>query len=163
MNSAAASLKVMHSLSSSASTAPKSSRMSTVVVDAWAALAFLQREGQAAVMVRRLLRRAARGNVRLVMNVVNLGEVYYRLVQTAGQERADERLQRLRRLPVEVLPAREGLALSAAKIKAAHPISYADAFAVATAKTEGARLATGDPEILALPRGVVSVMSLRRD
>jgi predicted nucleic acid-binding protein len=54
------------------------------------------------------------------------------------------------------------LVLSAARIKAAHPISYADAFAVATAKAEAARLATGDPEILALPRAVVSLMSLSR-
>lgn len=136
--------------------------MSVVVVDAWAALAFLQREGQAAVILRRLLRRAVRGNVRLMMNVVNLGEVYYRLIQTAGEERADARLLRFRRLPIDVVPAREGLALSAARIKAAYPISYADAFAIATAKTENARLATGDPEILALPRAIVSVMSLRR-
>lgn len=136
--------------------------MSVVVLDAWAALAFLQREGQAATVVRRLLRRAVRGNVRLKMSAVNLGEVYYRLIQTAGAERADERLQRLRRLPIDVLSVREALALSAAKIKAAHPISYADAFAIATAKAEKARLATGDPEILALPRSVVSVMGLRR-
>ncbi len=47
--------------------------MRSVVLDAWAVLAFLQREGQAAVSVRRLLRRAARGNARLVMNVVNVG------------------------------------------------------------------------------------------
>jgi predicted nucleic acid-binding protein len=136
--------------------------MSTVVLDAWAALAFLRREGQAWVVVRRLLRRAVRGNVRLVMNAVNLGEVYYRLVQISGHERAEERLQRLRRLPIEVLPARESLALAAARIKAVHPISYADAFAIATAKTASARLATGDPEILALPRGVVLLMSLQR-
>jgi len=89
--------------------------MSVVVLDAWAALAFLQREGQAAVIVRRLLRRAARGNVRLSMNVVNLGEVYYHLIQIAGEEQADVRLQRFRRLPIDVLPAREGLALSAAR------------------------------------------------
>jgi len=152
----------MRSRNWSASTAPKFWLMSTVVLDAWAALAFLQREGQAWVMVRRLLRRAVRGNVRLLMNVVNLGEVYYRLVQIAGRPRADERLQRFRRLPIEVLPVREALALSAARIKAAHPISYADAFAVATAKSEGARLATGDPEILALSRAVVSLMSLQR-
>ena len=113
-------------------------------------------------MMRRLLRRAVRGNVRLLMNVVNLGEVYYRLVQVAGQQHADERLQRFRRLPIEVLPAREPLALSATRIKAAHLISYADAFAVATAMAAGARLATGDPEILGLPRAVVSVLSLQR-
>jgi predicted nucleic acid-binding protein len=65
------------------------------------------------------------------MNVVNLGEVYYRLILTAGAEQADARLRRFRRLPIDVLPVREALALSAAKIKAAHPISYADAFAIA--------------------------------
>jgi uncharacterized protein len=135
---------------------------SVIVLDAWAALAFLQREGQAAVMVRRLLRRAVRGNIRLLMNAVNLGEVYYRLVQIAGEQTADERLQLLRRLPIEILPVRESLALTAARIKAVHPLSYADAFAVATAKTEGARLATGDPEILSLPRAVVALVSLRR-
>jgi hypothetical protein len=74
--------------------------MSVVVLDAWAVLALLQREGPAAVVVRRLLRRAARGSVRLRMNVVNLGEVYYRLIQTVGHERADARLQQLRRLPI---------------------------------------------------------------
>jgi predicted nucleic acid-binding protein len=136
--------------------------MSAVVLDAWAALAFLQREGEAWVVVRRLLRRAVRGNVRLLMNVVNLGEVYYRLVHIAGEQRADERFQRFRRLPIEVLPAREALALNAARIKAGHPISYADAFAVATARSERARLATGDPEILGLPRAVVSLMRLQR-
>jgi predicted nucleic acid-binding protein len=136
--------------------------MSVVVLDAWAVLAFLQREGQAAAMMRRLLRRAVRGNVQLRMSVINLGEVYYRLIQIAGPEQANVRLQQLRRLPIDMLPAREPLALSAARIKAAYPISYADAFAIATAKAEKARLATGDSEILALPRAVVSAMGLRR-
>jgi len=96
------------------------------------------------------------------MSVVNLGEVYYRLIQIAGPEQANVRLQQLRQLPIDMLPAREPLALSAARIKAAYPISYADAFAIATAKAEKARLATGDSEILALPRAVVSAMGLRR-
>ena len=91
-----------------------------IVLDAWAALAFLQREGPAALVVRRLLRRAARGNIRLLINAVNLGEVYYRLLQTAGAKRADERLALLRHLPIAVCPVRETLALSAARMKAAH-------------------------------------------
>lgn len=39
--------------------------------------------------------------------------------------------------------------LEAAALKAQYPISYADAFAVATAIVGGCRLLTGDPEILA--------------
>jgi ribonuclease VapC len=38
------------------------------------------------------------------------------------------------------------LILDAAHIKAGHALSYADAFAVATAIREGASILTGDPE-----------------
>ncbi len=39
--------------------------------------------------------------------------------------------------------------MAATELQAAYPISYADAFAVATARAERAPLVTGDPEILA--------------
>jgi len=42
--------------------------------------------------------------------------------------------------------------IQAAELRGRHPISYADAFAVATAIAHGATLLTGDPEILAGPR-----------
>lgn len=41
--------------------------------------------------------------------------------------------------------------LAAARIKADHPMAFADAFAVATAKAFDATLLTGDPEIIATP------------
>lgn len=132
------------------------------VVDAWAVLALLRREGQAALTMRRYLKRAQSGNLRLLMNVINLGEAYYRMVQLAGEARAAEGLRRVRRLPLSIVPARESLVLEAAQLKARHRISYADAFAVATARAEGAAVLTGDPEILALPRGVVRVTRLVR-
>jgi len=37
--------------------------------------------------------------------------------------------------------------LAAARIKAMHPLAYADAFAIATAAAHGAILLTGDPEM----------------
>ena len=40
--------------------------------------------------------------------------------------------------------------LAAARIKAGYPISYADAFAVASAQREKATLVTGDPELRAV-------------
>jgi ribonuclease VapC len=133
-----------------------------VVVDAWAALAFLRKEGPADASMRRYLRRAHAGNLRLVMNVVNLGEVYYRTIQLAGVDGADERVRLLRRLPIEMLAAREPLAMEAGRIKARHRLSFADAFAVATARVERGSILTGDPEILALPRDVVRVIGLER-
>ena len=65
-------------------------------------------------------------------------------------------------LPIEIVPARESLVLEAARVKAAHLLSYADAFAVATGRMEKASVITGDPEILALPNTVVRVRRLER-
>lgn len=135
---------------------------SVAVVDSWAALAFLRREGSADATMRRYLKRASSGNVRLLMNLVNLGEIYYRMIQLAGVDAADERLRLLRKLPIELALVREPLALEAGRIKAQHRIAFADAFAVATARLEDGTILTGDPEILALPRDVVRVVKLER-
>ncbi len=135
---------------------------SVAVVDSWAALAFLRREGSADTTMRRYLRRADSGNVLLLMNLVNLGEVYYRMIQLAGAGDAGERLRLLRKLPIEMVPVREPLAMEAGRIKARYRIPFADAFAVATARVEGGAVLTGDPEILALPRDVVRVVKLER-
>jgi len=137
-------------------------RSAPIVVDAWAALALLRGEGNAAVAMRRYLRRAHGGRGRLVMSLVNLAEVFYRMIQVSSEERAEETLAVFRRLPIDMLPVREPVAQEAARLKAAHPLSLADAFAVATARLEGGRILTGDKEIVALPRAVVSVIALER-
>jgi predicted nucleic acid-binding protein len=132
------------------------------VLDSWAILAFLRAEEPGAAAMRRYLRRAQSGNLRLLLNVVNLGEVFYRLLQLTNEARADERLAQVKALPIDIIPARESLVLEAARVKATHPLSYADAFAVATGRAENAPVITGDPEILALPATVVRVRRLDR-
>ena len=112
--------------------------------------------------VRRYFRRAQSGNLRLLLNVVNLGEVFYRLLQLTNQTQAEERLSQVKALPIDIVPARESLVFEAARVKARHPLSYADAFAVATGRVEKAFVITGDPEILALPATVVRVRRLDR-
>lgn len=136
---------------------------SAVVVDAWGLLALLRAELPAGAVVRRYLRRAAAGNLRLLMSVVNLGEVFYRVWQAAGEEKAEQALRLIRGYPIEIVAAREELALEAARLKAKHSVPYADAFVVALARLEGASVATGDPDILSLPRSVVRLRRLHRD
>ncbi len=136
--------------------------MSVAVLDAWAVLAFLRKEGSAAATVRRYLRRAESGNLRLLLTLINLGEVFYRSLQTAGPDKAETALQLLKGLPIDMLPVKEGLVLEAARLKGAHPLSYADAFAVAAARLHEAPVLTGDPEILSLPRSIVRVRALYR-
>ena len=132
------------------------------VVDSWAILAFLRAEEPGATAMRRYLRRAQSDNLRLLLNVVNLGEVFYRLLQLTDETQAEERLTQVKALPIDIVPARESLVLEAARVKAAHPLSYADAFAVATGRLEKAPVLSGDPEILALPTTVVRVRKLDR-
>lgn len=132
------------------------------VVDSWSILAFLRAEEPGAAAMRRYLRRARAGNLRLLLNVVNLGEVFYRLIQLTGATQAEERLAEIKALPIEIVPAREGLIMEAARIKAGHRLAYADAFAVATARVESAPIITGDPEILALPATVIRTRKLER-
>jgi predicted nucleic acid-binding protein len=132
------------------------------VVDSWGILAFLRAEEPGATAMRRYLRRARTGNLRLLLNVVNLGEIFYRLLQLTDEPQAEERLSQIKTLPIEIVPAREALVMAAARVKAAHRLSYADAFAVATGQAENAPVITGDPEILALPPSVIRVRKLDR-
>ncbi len=81
------------------------------------------------------------------MRWMNAGEVYYIISKRHGPERATDFLKRLPSLPIRlVLPDEDGI-LAAAGIKAAHPVSFGDAFAIALAQAENASIVTGDDEI----------------
>jgi predicted nucleic acid-binding protein len=119
----------------------------TFCLDSWAVLRFLEGATAAARRVRQVLRLG-----RPVMSWINLGEVYYVVRREAGASQAESTLALLRPLLTldAVTPER---VLEAARIKASHPIAYADAFAVATAAAHSAVLLTGDPEITTRPVG----------
>ena len=83
---------------------------------------------------------------RPIMSWINLGEVYYTIHRAAGGAEAESTLTLLR--PMLALdPVTPERVLGAARIKAAHPLAYGDAFAIATAAAHKAVLLTGDPEI----------------
>jgi len=110
-------------------------------LDSWAVLRFLEGASPAAQRVRQVMRR-----VRPIMSWINLGEVYYTIRRTVGVAEADQTLALLR--PMLTLDAASAeRVLAAARIKAAHPLAYADAFAVATAAAHRAVLLTGNPEL----------------
>ncbi|NLJ48462.1 MAG: type II toxin-antitoxin system VapC family toxin [Candidatus Atribacteria bacterium] len=118
---------------------------SGIVLDSFAVLAYLQAE-KGAQQVKELLHQAANGQLSVQMTVINLGEVYYITSRVYGQERAEEVLAMLKHLPIKLVVADEELTLEASRIKAKHPLSYADTFAVALAQRHGVSVVTGDPE-----------------
>ena len=113
-----------------------------VVVDSWAVLRHLEDEGPAAARVAALLE-----TERPVMSWINLGEVFYVLHRLHGERAASDTVRDLRDVVTTDLPVATRV-IDAARIKAEHPLAYADAFAAATAVALHAELWTGDPELL---------------
>ncbi len=131
------------------------------MLDAWAILAFLQKEEPAAARVKQLLIETEQGNVRLFVSIINLGEVVYRIGKVRGEKEAFDTLTQIRRLPLEIVQAAEETVLAAARLKIRWPISYADALAAATAESLNAVLVTGDPELLLLA-GQIEIEKIAR-
>jgi ribonuclease VapC len=123
------------------------------LLDSFALLAFLNRE-RGFEKVKALLRSAVASGDPLLMNEINIGEVYYVTAKARSPEQAEEFLQRLETLPIQPVPNAFSDVLEAARIKARLPISYADAFAAATAIRMNAVLVTGDPELRAVAEAV---------
>lgn len=122
----------------------------TYLLDSWAVLAFLKQESPADGRIIMLLEQAHQGTVRLLISVINLGEVYYNVGRLRGEDFAKKVLVELRLLPFEILLVEEEDVFAAARWKIQYPLAYADAFAVAAAEKYQAVLVTGDPELLAL-------------
>jgi predicted nucleic acid-binding protein len=125
-----------------------------IVLDSWALLALLNDEPAAGLVERAWLRE------RPVMCSVNLGEVLYALIRTHGEDSARRAIKKAR-TELSVLDPDWSLVIEAARAKARGGLSYADCFALATTRQAGARLWTGDPELIefASPDEIVDLRS----
>lgn len=104
--------------------------------------------------VEELIDKARAEKIRLLLSVVNWGEVYYGMWRAGGQGAADSAAGDLSRLPIELVDADLSLAKQAAIYKATNKMSYADAFAAALAKIKNAELVTGDSEFKPLEKEI---------
>jgi ribonuclease VapC len=121
--------------------------MATKVLDSWALMAFLQDE-PAAGEVEKLLLKAAEDKHKLLLSVVNWGEIYYAIARAEGEAVAEQKVADLATLAIELVPVNDDLQLvrQAAKFKASKKMAYADCFAAALAKLKNVEVVTGDPE-----------------
>jgi len=123
--------------------------MTVKILDSWALMALFNDE-PAADDVQALLEKAGAGTHKLLMCVVNWGEIYYSVMRGASVKMAEQKEKEIASMPVELVDADLHLVRQAAIFKAAHKISYADAFAAALAKLRKAELVTGDLEFKTL-------------
>jgi predicted nucleic acid-binding protein len=119
------------------------------VLDSYDVLAYLGDEPGGG-RVRSILEAAAEDRCRIALSVINLGEIAYIIERERGLASAQAALAALDLLPVEVVPATTEAVLSAAHVKAQHPMAYADALVVATALALGGIVVTGDPGFAAV-------------
>ena len=126
--------------------------MATKVLDSWALIAFFQDE-PAAERVEKLLMKAEAGTHKLLLSVVNWGEIYYSTMRTVSQSAAERKAMEIAGLAIEIVGVDDEnleFVRQAAIYKATKKLSYADAFAAALAKIRDAELVTGDPEFMVI-------------
>ena len=113
-----------------------------VVLDSWAVMRLLEGTEPTASRVQEQLDAGT-----ATMSWINLGEILYVLTRAAGPDAARATVDDLERVLDARIPDRATI-LEAAAIKANHRMSYADAFAAATALRLALPLWTGDPELM---------------
>ena len=123
------------------------------VLDSFAVLAYFQAESGGA-KVKDLLKKASAGKVLAFLSVINLGEIIYITERRLGGDTAQNTLEDILRLPIQLAEASMDRVLDAAHVKANHAISYADAFVVSLAQELKANIVTADPEFKKLESGV---------
>jgi predicted nucleic acid-binding protein len=113
------------------------------VLDSYALLAYLKKEDK----YERIKGLLSSKDTILFMNEINLGECFYILARERTMDNAEYFVHSvLPNLPIKKISNTFQDIIEAARIKAKHPLSYADCFAIQTSLRENAPLVTGDPE-----------------
>ena len=128
----------------------QSNDVNSYVLDTYALQAFLAAEAGADA-VRDLLVRAVAGKSKVYISWISVAEVYYVTYRKSAvaEERellANNTIEGIKRLSVQIVPAGESEALKAGNLKAKYPLSLADAFVAALGQMYNAWVVTGDPE-----------------
>jgi ribonuclease VapC len=137
--------------------------MATMVLDAHALMVLFNDE-PGAEEVEKILLKAESGNPRLLMSVINWGEIYYSILRGASKEMADSKSHEIAGMRLELVPvdARDlELVRQAAVFKATKKMSYADCFAAALAKIRDAELVTGDRDFKAVENDLKKIRWLK--
>ena len=119
--------------------------MAVKILDSWALMALFNNE-PAADAVEKVLEQASADRHRLLMSVVNWGEIYYSVMRGASAAMAEQKVREIAAMPIELVPADLHQAHQAAIFKATKKMSYADCFGAALARLKNAEFVTGDPE-----------------
>ncbi len=97
-------------------------------------------------VVESILEKANAGSVEILVSFMSFMEVFYITLQERDIEEAQTRLSLMASLPIARAESTVSLSISAARLKAKHRMSVADAWIAALAQEKGATLVHKDPE-----------------
>ena len=119
--------------------------MSLRIYDSFALLKLFQKE-QGYQKVARLLADDRRVGNPPLLQIINFGEIIYITKKDFDDQAKLRVIRSVVQMNFRISSAPDTLVYEAAELKGSDAISYADAFLLATAIREGARIVTGDPE-----------------
>lgn len=125
--------------------------MKSYLFDAFPILCWLQEE-PGHKQVENLLLEAENGSISLHMNLINLGEVFYRICKIASAKKAEEIVSKIKLLPISFISILDEMVMEAARVKGKYPVSYTDAFTIASAIRLKSAIVTADPEYRAVSK-----------
>ena len=115
------------------------------VIDTSAWLALIEDE-EGADLVQNVLEGAGSGNGQIFVSFMSFMEVFYITLQERDIEEAQSRVRLMESLPITRVESTPAISIDAAKLKANHHISVADAWIGALAQDRSATLVHKDPE-----------------
>lgn len=109
----------------------KTNNLIHYVLDSYAILAFLY-DDVSKQQVDKYLRKAQTNEVKLYLNAISLGEIYYIIAQRYSVSQTVEIPDIIRNWAINLVEVDTAFILAAAQWKAKYKISYADAFCIET-------------------------------
>lgn len=122
--------------------------------DSYTIITFFERE-KGFEKVIDIFTESVSGKLKILMNIINWGEVYCIVLREQGSKAATLFEESFKKLPIELVYCDYSLTKRASEFKAFNSLSYADCFAAATASIYKATLVTGDKEFLKLGKDIL--------
>ncbi|KAF5415404.1 MAG: tRNA(fMet)-specific endonuclease VapC [Candidatus Methanophagaceae archaeon] len=113
----------------------------TVLIDSWAWIEYF-RGSKAGEQIKGVIEDSEE---KMVISTINIAEVYRLILRFYSEDFAEEKIEAMKQRAF-VCDVIEEIAVEAAKIKHKKKWGLGDSLIYATAKKEGARVLTGDPD-----------------
>jgi len=113
----------------------------TVLIDSWAWIEYWK----GGVLAKEAARYID-GDEESVVSTINIAEIYFWVARYYGEGKAREKLETVEKR-CHVIAVEEETAVAAAKIRIQHRLALADSLIVATARSAGGKVVSGDPDM----------------